>query len=131
MLNGELSRATLRLFGVTVGAAFGAIWLYRYLVYGNRFILLAFLSGALLAFGALRPATLAYPYRAWMWAGERVGAMISRVILTVCYFGIMTPIALARRLVMRDPLELRFDQTLSSYFHSKRIQPREQFKRMF
>jgi len=63
--------------------------------------------------------------------GELLGSVVSRVLLSIFYIIVLTPIALVRRMFVRDPLELRFREKVPSYFHAKRIQPRKQLERMF
>lgn len=125
------SRRELQSFGLLVGGALGALWLYRHFTYGNRLIPLLLVAVVLIAFGAWHPFSLVYPFRAWMWAGDRIGAVVSRIVLAACYFLILTPIAAIRRLFVRDPLELRWDSEMASYFREKHIQSRQQFERMF
>ena len=45
-------------------------------------------------------------YQAWVWLGEKIGFVISRVILALILFGIFTPLGLAFRLFGRDILGL-------------------------
>jgi hypothetical protein len=57
-------------------------------------------------------ATLATRFRAnWMDAVAPIGWSVSAVLLAAVYFLVLTPIGLVRRLVSRDPLRLRFEET--------------------
>lgn len=131
ILTKQPSIRDLRSFGLLIGGAFGAVWLYRYLVHGNRFIPLLIIAGVLVVLGTILPIALRYPYRAWMWAGEHIGAVTSRIILAVCYVLVVTPIALMRRAFVRDPLGIRLHLDTHSYFHDKRIQSASQLTKMF
>ncbi len=52
-------------------------------------------------------------YKAWIWIGEKIGFVISRIILALIFFGIFTPLGLIFRLFKRDILGLKLA------FHSK------------
>lgn len=122
---------TLRSFAFLVGGVCILLWAHRTFVRGDRLVPLLFGALALFVLGVFVPSALARPYRVWMWAGERMGAVASRVLLTVFYLVVLTPIALVRRIAVRDPLELRWDPNASTYFHPKRIQNPKHLHRMF
>ena len=96
-------------FGLLVGGvlvALGGWWLYR-----GRFPTLAPVlanTGALLVLlGWLYPKSLVWPNRLWMGMAEAMGFVMTRVILGVVFFLVVTPIGLARRLFGGDPLGRR------------------------
>lgn len=109
------SYRTEREFGLLVGGvllALGGWWFYR-----GRFpvvapVLLA--VGALLALsGALYPKALVVPNRLWMGMAEAMGYVMTRVILALVFFLIVTPIGLLRKLTGGDPLGRRAAHTES------------------
>ncbi len=68
------------------------------------------LAGLALVFGPaglVRPELMRWVYSGWMIAVFPIGWTVSRIILTVLYFGVFTPVALVFRLVGRDALRLR------------------------
>ena len=97
----------LRGFGLGAGAALLALaaWLgYR----GHQQLLLglALAAGlALLLAGALRPMALRPVHRAWMALSLVLGWISARVILTVLFALVLTPIALVARLSGKRFLE--------------------------
>lgn len=66
-------------------------------------------------------------YKAWVWLGEKIGFVISRVILALIFFGIFTPLGLAFRLFGRDILGLKLafnnKDKSQSLFKIREIQP--------
>jgi hypothetical protein len=48
--------------------------------------------------GLVSPYMLRQITTAWLWVGEKIGAVMSRVILSVIFFLFLTPIAIAFRL---------------------------------
>lgn len=127
----EFSTHELRSFAFMVGGGLAAVWAFRFFVRGRFGLLLIGLAVALVVLGACCPRVLQGPYRAWMLLGEWMGAIVSRVLLGIFYFIILTPIATVRRCIVRDPLELRWSEKAASYFRTKRIQSKEQLERMF
>jgi len=98
-----------REFGLLVGAIFAALggwWLYRqkFLPVAEGFVAL---GGVLLVAGALVPRFLVVPRRLWMAFAERLGQVVSTVILALVYFLVLTPIGLVKRAFGWDPLERR------------------------
>lgn len=66
-------------------------------------------------------------YRAWVWVGEKIGFVISRIILAVIFFGIFSPLGIVFRLFGRDILGIKFafcsnDKSVS-LFKIREIQP--------
>ena len=99
-----VSKSELRKFGLTVGGAFvlfGVIswWRGHDVAPKALWTLRALLVGP----GIIAPAVLAPIQRAWMAGAAVLGHVNTRIILTLTFFGVITPIGLVMRLV-RDPL---------------------------
>lgn len=113
-------RRALRKFGFVVGGVFlaiGVIWAYRRgwsLSIGPWLLLAA--SAPLLVFGFLVPMALRPAYLVWMGGALVLGTIMTRVLLTVVFFGIVTPTALLMRLFGKDPMHRRPDPRASSYW---------------
>ncbi|MCX6537591.1 MAG: SxtJ family membrane protein [Acidobacteria bacterium] len=43
----------------------------------------------------------------WFWLSEVMGAVVSKILLTVLFFGVVTPIGLVRRALGLDSMRLR------------------------
>lgn len=128
------SAAELRRFGLTVGAAFaaiGAYWIWR-----EKFphVSVAFVAtGAiLLVAAAFAPRSLAIPQRAWMVFGERVSAVMTRVILFILFYAVVTPIGIILRLTGRDLLGRRHDRQPTYWTdYSSRQRDRRHYDKMY
>ena len=71
-----------------------------------------------LAFAGLawiRPSLLRWPYLAWMRLGLALGWVNSRIILSLLFFVIVTPIGLVMRLLGKDPMHRKLQAGLNSY----------------
>jgi hypothetical protein len=123
-----------REFGLLVGGvlvAFGGWWIYR-----GRFSLFAVVVsgvGVLLALlGAAYPKSLVVPNRLWMGMAEGMGFVMTRVILGMVFFLVVTPIGLARRLFGGDPLNRRGARTESYWkpYTERRSDPKH-YEKMY
>jgi hypothetical protein len=77
-------------------------------------------GGLLAAVGVSQPHRLRHVYIAAMVATYPIGWVMSHVILSLIYFGVFTPVALAFRIAGRDPLERRFEREAATYWRPKR-----------
>jgi hypothetical protein len=110
------SPRVLRKFGLLVGGVFlllGGWFLYRHKPVWPYFIA----PGALLfAVGLIIPKFLKRVYVIWMSLGFMLGFVVSKVILTVFYFVVMTPIGLIARLCGQDFLSLKRSAGATTYW---------------
>jgi len=116
-------RVELRKFGVTVGAAL--LILAGLLFWKQRpsFIYVAGGGGLLAALGLLAPILLKPLHKIWMSFAVVMGFVMTRVILTLIYFGLFTPIALLLRLLGKDVLEERWDKSAATYWVRRKREP--------
>lgn len=106
----------LRIFGITMACAF--------IVFGGLFLwrakpvwpYLFGVAGFFLVFGLLLPRVLAPIEWTWMKLAHLMGQVMTRVILTITFFVVMTPLGLIRRIFNRDPLHCKFDKEAQSYW---------------
>ena len=70
--------------------------------------------------------------RAWMKFAEVIGSFNSRVILSLAYFLILTPLAVAYRMFNKNPLNLKASGSESSLFITRdRLYTRADFEKMW
>jgi multisubunit Na+/H+ antiporter MnhG subunit len=106
----------LREFGVVVGLVlilFGAVAMFR----GKPFYPYLYGAGlALAAFGVLMPKTLKPLQKAWMASALVIGFVMSRLILGILFYLVMTPIGLLMKLFGKDLLDERLEKEKASYW---------------
>ena len=98
-----------REFGLIVGGVLlllSSWWLYRGKFPHASQITMP-LAAALLLLGLVWPRALLWPNKIWMGFAEVLAFVSTRIILGVVFFGIVTPIGLAKRLLGWDPLQRR------------------------
>lgn len=64
---------------------------------------------------AFFPYVLRPVYRAWMKLAVILNVVMSRVLLGIVYYLVVTPMGIAMRLLGKDPLALRWVTSLQSY----------------
>lgn len=113
------STKELRKFGLTVGIALaliGGLFLWRG---KDHYFFFFILSGALLVIGLAAPILLKPIHKIWMSLAVLLGWFMTRVILIVLFYLVVTPIGLLARLCGKDFLNLKFDNNADSYWISK------------
>ena len=110
------TRAELRKFGLVMAVPLAAIAAFVAWKGGEGWWIPAaaaalFVAGALAFPSALRPVEWA-----WMKLALVLSAVMTRVILTVAFFLVLTPFALVVKLLRKDLLGLRFQSDRTSYW---------------
>ncbi len=106
----------LQQFGCLMGAVFLLIAFWPMVVCGQPGRWWALLLGtAVLVPALVMPGVLGPLYRAWMTLGGWMSWFNTRLILALGFFGLVTPIALARRLCGKDSMRRRFNAEATSY----------------
>jgi hypothetical protein len=112
-----LDRKGLRDFGLLTGGLFAAIfgvllpWKFGWSWPLWPWLLFLALGGMAL----LAPLRLEPVYRLWMRFGMAIGAVMSRIILGLVFFCVVTPVGLLMRATGKDPMKRRFDPAAASY----------------
>jgi len=106
----------LRHFGLIVGGIFAAIGLWPVLFRAEwpRLWALAF-AVALVVPALVLPRSLTYIHRGWMAAGEALGWINTRIILSVIFYALVTPMGILMRRFGRDPMRRRFEPDATTY----------------
>jgi hypothetical protein len=118
---------------LVVAAVFGLIAAWN--GYAGRWPMaagLGGLAGLLLLVGLSSPTWAGYFHAVWMRAARALGFVNSRILLSLMYYGVLTPYGLVSRLGGRDPLNRRGPGRPSYWVPRKSPrQMREQFERLF
>ncbi len=106
----------LRQFGWLMAGVFLviALWPLVWRAEGVRIWALA-ISGLFGGMGVLFPAALAPVFKLWMKFGEKIGWINSRILLSIVFYLILTPIGWVMTLLGKRPLQLGFDSQADTY----------------
>ncbi len=115
--NNPVSLKELRHFGWLVGAVLGILFGVIFPWFFGRALPRWpwFIATPLLLLGTLAPALLRGPYRAWMFLGNILNWINTRIILTLLFFLVFAPLGFLARLFGWDPMRRKRDSHQSSY----------------
>ena len=122
----------LRHFGLIVGGIFGVIgfWPMVFRGQGPRLWALA-IAVALVIPAVVLPRSLTRVHRVWMAVGETLGWINTSILLSVVFYGIVTPMGIIMRCLGRDPMHRRFDPSAATYRVLKPVRPGAHMTRQF
>lgn len=126
-------KTDLRKFGVTVGIVILLISAALYLLDKDSFIYFGIIGILLLFFGIILPNFLKPLNKVWMTLAIILGWFMSRVILFILYYVIITPIGFFLKLIGKDFLHLKIDKNSQSYWdiRKKKITEQIDYERQF
>ena len=133
----DVSVPALRKFGWMVGGV--ALGLAVVVAWRNGWTWTALatvassIGGALVEFGTVLPRVLRPVYLVWMGLAFVLGFVMTRVILTLAFVLVFTPVGLFFRLIRRDVLAQRPDPEAESYWIARDTGPsgKERLERMY
>jgi hypothetical protein len=113
------SRNEQKKFGVTVGIALLVIGVLLIILKKDHYPYFVGIGGVLLVAGLLIPNQLKYPYLAWMTFAAIMGWFMTRVILSILFYVVITPISVISRLFGKKFLILKPEKTKTSYWNDR------------
>ena len=128
----EVTKKTLRQFGLMVGGVFLLIGLWPFVRRQEAVLIWAVVPGSLLAVaGLVVPSLLKQVYQGWMWVGHVLGWVNTRIILGVLFYGVVTPMGLVMKLTGRDPMRRGYEPDARTYRVIRQPRPASHMKNMF
>jgi saxitoxin biosynthesis operon SxtJ-like protein len=128
----DSERKQLRTFGVLVGGIFAVLGLWPAMVRGAEVRLWGVGVAVVLIVPALvHPRSLRWPYRLWMALGQGLGWLNTRIILSLVFYGLFTPIGWVRRLRGQDAMQRRFEPDATTYRVVRSPRPSAHMTRQF
>ena len=115
----KTSTSDVRSFGWMVGGVFLALWLvfigpvhyFSDYVKGGHHPILMWIGVVLVVLGTILPVVLRPIYLLWMGIAVTLGWVMTRVILTIFYFVVLTPVGLIFKILGKDLLDRAVDRT--------------------
>ena len=126
-------KTTLRKFGFTVGTVLLLVGIVLYLIGKSSSVVFGGIGVLLILFGLTLPNILKPLNKIWMSLAVILGWFMSRVILFILYYVIITPIGIFLKLIGKDFLQLKIDKSSKSYWETreKKIAEQIDYERQF
>lgn len=110
----------LRQFGILTGTVWGILSFLLWKKKENMvYLYLLFFSSFLLIAGIVAPKTLGPIYKVWTRLTHAMGEVVTRMILGLIFFLVVTPLGLILRLLGKDFLDLKKNANRTTYWVSK------------
>jgi hypothetical protein len=129
----DSSNEAVKKTGITVGVVLILISLLLWYLGKTSFIYFSIIGGlfvilAIIAIPVLRPF-----HKIWMMLALAMGFVMSRIILTILFYLILTPIGLIAKLVDKKFMPLGFDKNATTYWEKRENAVKQQidYERQF
>lgn len=129
----QSSKKNLRNFGLSVGFVCIAIAGFLFWKQKEAFPYIVTIGLVLVCCGTFLPFVLKPVYWVWMGFASIIGWIMTRLILGLLYYLIITPIAITSRIVGKRFIDLNWDAKQPSYWNEIKLSEsmREGYKRQF
>ena len=126
------SNKDIRSFGITFGIIFFIISAALFYYDKSSYQLLAYIGGGFFVLGLIIPILLKPIYILWMTFAVMLGWVMTRVILSLVFYLIMTPIGLLTRLLGEDFLALKNSNPESYWnYRNSKIELNQNYEKQF
>ncbi len=122
----ECAAKELRKFGFTMSCALSIVGGFALWRKGETGLLFWGIGFVILMVGLIRPRLLGPIHKGWMKLAFVMGFFMTHLILALMYYLVFTPVALVMRTLGKDPLRLKYDRSVKSYWIRR---PRSEFTR--
>ena len=112
-------KTTLRKFGLTVGTVLLLVGIVLYLTGKSSSVVFGGAGVLLILFGLILPNILKPLNKVWMTLAVILGWFMSRLILFILFYIVITPIGFFLRIAGKDFLNLRTDKNSDSYWEKR------------
>jgi len=129
----ELDRKGLRQFGLTTGAAVVVIFglVFPWMLERDWPVWPWIIAATFWALALIHPLWLRWIYRAWMRFGLLASRIMTPLVLGIVFFVMISPMAMVRRLMGKDPMQRALDPNQKSYRVQSIKSPKEKLERPF
>ncbi len=126
-------KTTLRKFGLTVGTVLLIVGIVLYLTGKSSSVVFGGVGVLLILFGLILPNILKPLNKIWMTLAVILGWFMSRIILIVLFYLIITPIGFLLKIAGKDFLNLQSDNDKNSYWEirEKKVTEKIDYERQF
>ncbi len=121
----------MRKFGITMAVILGLIAGLLFWRGREHWVYFGGAAAFFLVFGLALPGALKPIHKVWMGLALVMGAVMSRVILTVLFFLVITPLGVIIRLTGKDLLDKKPGKTAPSFWKDHAPRVKEDYENQF
>jgi len=127
------SKKDLRKFGLTVGIALVVVAIILFLFAKSSYVYFGIIGGAFILTGLIFPVVLKPLNKIWMTLALLLGWFSSRVILTILFYLVLTPIGFIAKIFRKRFLILKIESEAKSYWDKREVKSPEltEYERQF
>ena len=112
-------QTTLRKFGLTVGTVFLLVSTVLYLIGKSSSFVIGGIGILLILFGLILPTILKPLNKIWMILAVILGWFMSRLILFILFYIVITPIGIFLKLMGKDFLHRKSEENSKTYWETR------------
>ena len=131
--NIKTGKKDLRNFGITLGIIF--LIISGFLLYKEKesFQLFIYVASLFIGLGLIFPIVLKPIYLVWMIFSVILGWFMTRLVLSLLFYFVITPIGISLRLFDKDFLDLKKKETGGSYWNMRdsKIEKSQNYEKQF
>lgn len=129
----DASDSAVKKTGLTVGVVLILISLLLWYLGKTSFFYFSAIGGLFVILAIVANSVLRPFHKLWMMLALAMGFVMSRVILTLLYYFVLTPIGIIAKIVGKKFMPLGFDKNTKSYWDKRDIAPKQQidYERQF
>ena len=127
------SKKDLQKFGLTIGGVLVIIAVFLFYFEKPAAIYFVIIGAILILTGLIYPTILKPINKVWMGLAIVLGFIMSRVILTIFFYIILTPISLLAKIFRKKFMVLKYDKSAKTYWEKRSIIQKKQidYERQF
>jgi len=111
-------------FGITMGVILTIIGLYLLWKSNDYFKYFFSVAAVFFTLGLILPASLKYVYKAWMSMAVVMGFIMTKIIMVIIFYLIVTPIGLIASITGKKFLDMKIDPSANSYWLTRDQAPK-------
>jgi hypothetical protein len=115
------SKKDLRKFGLTVGGILLIIAALLFYLEKPSAMYLAIMGGLLILSGIFYPKILKLLNKVWMGLALLLGFIMSRVILTILFYVVLTSIAFIAKIFGKKFMVIKYDKSAKTYWEKRSV----------
>ena len=131
--NLDVNTKSLRKFGLSVGAVFCllALWMFLKNHFPLALSILGIVGVLLMVMALTIPKALKEIYKVWMGMAFAIGWVVSRIILAILFFLVVTPIGFIAQLFGKEFMDIRKNKRRNTYWIKRNERKKINYEKMY